>query len=156
MIHSCGHTCFCFGQTSVRNSNSGYNGESRPGFWILSKIVYLVTKIQCTLLQSHALKNEARMNWWLYGQRPFFGGLFLIISITSADWHVYKKTDDCNWLLIIRGSIWGIWFLSASFWKCARKHVLLSTWWIACFFVLMTREYEHMCYNDWYKQTYVW
>ena len=116
MIHSCGHTCFCFGQTSVRNSSSGYNGESRPEFWILSKIVYLVTRIQCTLFRAMHWKNEARMNWWSYGQRPFFDGLFLIISITSADWHVYKKTDDCNWLLIIRGSIWGIWFLSASFW----------------------------------------
>ena len=57
MIHSCDHTCFCFGQTSVRNSNSGYNGESRPEFWILSKIVYLVNQIQCTLLQRHALKK---------------------------------------------------------------------------------------------------
>ena len=55
MIHSCDHTCFCFGQTSVRNSNSGYNGECRPEFWILSKIV--CTRIQCTLLQSHALKK---------------------------------------------------------------------------------------------------
>ena len=57
MIHSCDHTCFCFGQTSVRNSNSGYNGECRPEFWILSKIVWLVTRIQCTLLQSHTLKK---------------------------------------------------------------------------------------------------
>lgn len=63
MIHSCGHTCFCFGQTSVRNSNSGYNGESRPEFWILSKIVYLVNQIQCTLLQSHALKKWVYTKW---------------------------------------------------------------------------------------------
>ena len=92
MIHSCDHTCFCFGQTSVRNSNSGYNGESRPEFWILSKIVCLITRIQCTLLQSHALKK-----WSPYELRIIrAASIFCIHKISSQ---CYKmKLYQHSWI----------------------------------------------------------